>query len=314
MNRIFDRYIVSLFFLLLVTSCFTGIENTKKITTKDVAKVTQEKGSVKTSESRYNNIEVDSFPNWRAGKEFIVVDNNVTRIFVPSSAYDVDTLNLLGKTLKYIGYTEGNVLDNNPNVNLIFTDGKNELNYSTKKTLEDIKRQKLMLQVPFLVENDLIEEYNRQLCNKHFFLRTPIWYNEHGDMISGRKYIKVKIEHVYAGDKVFPLCVSFLTEEGERAYLFMSTKQSSVTNRLFDNLFSETDLRLNYPLISDIVWKHIVNGTVAFGMTKDECRLSLGIPSNIQEFPTNDGLQESWYYSDGMYLVFFDGLLKQFRK
>ncbi len=314
MNSIFDKYIISLFFLLLVTSCFTGIENTKKITDKDVEKVTQEKGFVKTSESRYNNIEVDSFPNWRVGKEFVVVDNSVKRIFVPSSDYDVDTLNLSGKTLKYIGYTEGNVLDNNPNVNLIFTDGKNELVYSTKKTLEVIKHQKLMLQVPFLIENDIIEEYSRQLCNKYFFIRTPIWYNELGDMITGRKYIKVKIEQVYAGNKVFPLRVSFLTEEGERAYLFMSTKQSPVQNRLFDNIFSETDLRLNYPFISDTVWKHIVNGTVAFDMTKDECRLSLGIPANIQEIPTNDGLQESWYYSDGMYLVFFDGLLKQFRK
>lgn len=314
MKTFFEKYIVLLCLLLLVASCFTGIENTKKITNKDVAKVIQDRGTEKDTESVYNRIEVDSFPDWDAGKCFIVVDDNVKRIFVPSSAYDLDTLNLLGKTLKYVGYTEGNVLDNEPKVNLKFTDGINEFVYSTKKTVEEIKRQKLMLQVPFMIETDLIDVYQRQIGGKSFCIRTPIWYNENGDMISGKKFIKVTIDNVYAGDKVFPLRVSFVTEDGTKAYLFMSTKQSSVQNRLFDNLFSTKDIRLNYPLISDVNWNHIVNGTVTLDMTKDECRLSLGTPTGIQERPTNDGLQEYWFYSDGMYLVFFDGLLKQFRK
>ena len=126
--------------------------------------------------------------------------------------------------------------------------------------------------------------------------------------------MKVKIVNVQSGDKVFPMRVAFETTNGEMAYVFMSINQSSVQNRLFDDLFSETDIRKNYPLISDENWENIINGTISLAMTKDECRLSLGNPGNIQEHPTNDGLLEYWFYSDGMYLVFFDGLLKQYRK
>lgn len=308
------KYIVFIFLAVTVSSCFTGIENTKKITNKDVEKVTQEKGIDKQIETEYNKIQVDSFPNWNIGKRFIVVDNNVRRIFSTSSNYDIDTLNLFGKTLKYVGHTVGNVLDNEPKINLRFNDGKNEYIYPTKKTIEEIKRQKLMLQIPFMIELDLIDEYQRQLGGKSFYIRTPIWYNENGEMISGKKFVKVTINKVYPGDKVFPLKISFTTEDGDMAYLFMSTKQSPVQNRLFDNLFSLSDLKLNYPLISNTTWNHIVNGTVTIDMTKAECQLSLGTPNSIQERPTNDGLQEYWFYSDGMYLVFFDGLLKQFRK
>ena len=62
-------------------------------------------------------------------------------------------------------------------------------------------------------------------------------------------------------------------------------------------------------------YEDIIKGLgLTLDMTKAECQLSLGTPNTIQERPTNDGLQEYWFYSDGMYLVFFDGLLKQFRK
>ena len=308
------KYIIPLLMSVMLSSCFTGVENTKKITEKDVAKVVQERGTGDVVETQYNDIRVDSFPHWEAGKRFFVVDNNVKRVFSPSSLYDIDALDLSNSVLEYVGYTEGNVLDNKPKVNLRFTDGKNEYVYPTKKTLEEIRNKGIMLQVPFMIEESLIDGYRNLIGGKDFYIRTPIWYDERGEMISGKKFVKVRITDVFPGDKVFPLKVSFVTEEGKTAYVFMSTKQSSVQNRLFDNLFSEKDIRLNYPAISDTNWNNIINGNVALEMTKDECRLALGQPSSIQERPTYDGLQEYWFYSDGMYLVFFDGLLKQFRK
>lgn len=304
--------VVAMFFM--ATSCFTGIENTKKITTKDVAKVEQERGRTITTESQYNAVKLDSFPNWNKGKLFYVVDDNVRLIFAPSTLYDVDTLHLSGRTLEYNGYTESSILDNEPKVNLHFRDGVNEYIYPTKKTINEIQRLGVMLQVPFMIEQELVSRYNTLLSGKTFYLKTSIWYDERGNMITGKKFIPVTIKNISPGDKVFPLRVSFVTKDEQTAYLFMSTKQSSVQNRLFDNLFSETDIRTNYPTISDANWAHIVNGSVAPEMTKDECRLSLGSPNSIQERPTYDGLQEYWFYSDGMYLVFFDGLLKQFRK
>lgn len=304
------------FFLMLIIfmSCFTGIENTKKITEKDVAKVEQIYGSMNIVESNYNKISVDSFPKWEIGRKFFVVDNNINRILTPTNTYDLDTLKLFGKELVYIGYNESSILDNEPKVNLKFTDGVNKYQYSTGKTLDTIKRMKLMLSVPFLVDIVLIDEYKKAVVGKEFYIKSSIWYNETGEMIPGKKYVKVRITDVSPGDKVFPLRLAFTTDDGKHANVFMSTKQSSVHNRLFDNLFSEKDIRINYPTISDENWQHIINGSVALDMTKNECLLSLGTPNDIQERPTYDGLQEYWFYSDGMYLIFFDGLLKQFRK
>lgn len=308
------KNIVVFLMAMLFFSCFTGIENTKKITEKDVARVVQLQGTQTGIESSYNYISVDSFPNWEIGRKFYVVDSNVKRVFTPSLSYDLDTLNLSGCELSYIGYDETSVLDNKPKVNLKFTDGVNEYSYATGKTLEDIKRMNLMLSVPFMVDEALVEKYKSTIKGKDFYVKTSIWYDEKGEMISGKKFVKVNINDVFPGDKVFPLRVSFTTDDGKIAYVFMSTRQSSVQNRLLDNLFSEKDIRLNYPSISDENWKHIVNGNVALEMTKDECRLALGTPNNIQERPTYDGLQEYWFYGDGMYLMFFDGLLKQYRK
>lgn len=314
MRIVFRKYMVSLLMLLLAASCFTGIENSKKITAKDVAKVEQSKGAVKELESRYNTIQVDTFPDWAVGKSFYVVDSNVKRIFAPSKDFDADTLNLENLRLRYLGYTESSVLDNEPKVNIRFTDGRKEYVYPTGKTLDEMKRLNLLLTVPFLVDEDMISGYNELISGKEFYIRTSLWYNKAGEMIKGRKYVKVRIDSVMSGDKVFPLKVGFTAENGEHAYLFMSTKQSSIQNRLFDNLFSQKDIRLNYPLISDANWNHIINGEVALEMTKDECKLALGLPNNIQERPTYDGLQEYWFYTDGTYLMFFDGLLKQFRR
>ena len=300
--------------MILFTSCFTGIENTKKITDKDVAKVAQKQNSAGAVQSVYNDVTVPAFPDWSEGQHFYVVDDNVRRLFQPSSDYDLDTLQLNGRILRYAGYTEGNVLDNEPSVNICFTDGTHTYIYPTKRTISEINRSEMPLRVPFMVDEALVLTYSSLLVGNEFYLRTSIWYDEQGEMVPGRKYIKVKILGVYPGDKVFPLRVKFETFDGEQAFLYMSTKQSSIQNRLFDNLFTTTNPRDAYPWISDEHWQCIISGTLVLDMTKEECRLSLGNPNTIQERPTNDGLQEYWFYTDGMYLVFFDGILKQYRK
>ena len=133
MRSFFEKYIALLLLVVLSTSCFTGIESTKKISDKDVAKVVQERGNTEDVSTAYNSVNVSNFPDWNVGKRFFVADNNIKRVFSPSSAYDVDTINLAERMLTYIGYTEGNVLDNEPNVNIRFTDGVHEYLYPTKK-------------------------------------------------------------------------------------------------------------------------------------------------------------------------------------
>ena len=93
----------------------------------------------------------------------------------------------------------------------------------------------------------------------------------------------------------------------------MTVGTSSISGRDFDSLFSLTDVRLQYPEITAENWTRIVNGEVVEGMTKQECRLSMGSPKSVNQRPDQTGLKEYWYYDGGRYLFFFDGLLKEFR-
>ena len=83
--------------------------------------------------------------------------------------------------------------------------------------------------------------------------------------------------------------------------------------RDFDSQFSMTDVRKQYPSIAPAIWDNIVNGKIAEGMTKEECRLAMGNPVNVRQLPDQSGLREYWYYDGGRYLFFVDGLLKEFR-
>ena len=82
----------------------------------------------------------------------------------------------------------------------------------------------------------------------------------------------------------------------------------------FDALFVAMDPHQAYPEIGDEMWKHITRSELVEGMTKEECRLSVGSPRRINEVPDQGGMREYWYYDGGSYLYFVDGLLSQFRR
>ena len=292
--------------LLMMSSCFTGVESTKKITDKDVKKVVE----VLTQEEVEANtlaIPTDSFACWNRGKQFYVCDNNARLIFAPSAAYNADTLNMKGKILAYDGYHLGSVLDNRNTVNIEFTDGKNKYVYSTDKTIGEIKSG---YTIPFLIDMDVVRFVASKLEQRTCYIKTPIWYDLNEEMTAGRKFVGVRIDSVLPGNKVFPLKVMFTDIEARRkAMLWMTAGGTVLKNRSFDALFSLTDLRKRFPDIESDVWQCIVAGKVKTGMTKNEVRLSLGNPSSINQRPTYEGVREYWYYPDGRYLYFEDGLL-----
>jgi hypothetical protein len=61
------------------------------------------------------------------------------------------------------------------------------------------------------------------------------------------------------------------------------------------------------------VWDNIIHGRVALDMTRSECRLSLGAPKTVDTRPGYSGVRELWVYENGAYLVFEDGLLRDYR-
>ena len=304
-------FICCIAMLLSLEGCFTGVESTKAITQKDVERAYSGNAG-KTTQTI--EIKLDTFPDWNMGKRFFVTDNNIRYVFSPSPQFNADTITLEGKEISYDGYTIGISIDGRPVVNLHFKYGTTGLQYNTNRTMDDItRRHSSRLEVPFLVDLDEVERLKDVLRGKSLYIKTSIWYDSNGEMTWGRKYVKVNITDVLPGDKVFPFRIEF-NDAGRTAYVFMSYRDNYL-QRSFDNLFSDADLRQLYPAISDENWQRIINGQIATYMTKEECRLSIGPPDNLERIPTYNGVREYWYYSNGTYLIFDEeGLLTTFRR
>ena len=303
-------------FCVLVTSCGTGIELTEHVTDKDVQRVMDQVNSRQPAVTL--DAYRDSLPAWKPGKRFYVADDRVKEMLAYVSGYDKDTLRLAGHTLVYSSseldglYFDG---DDRRQLSICFDYEVTglELVYRYGKVADTYRSG---FSLPMLIDMDMVEHVARQLVDKDFFIRTPIWYDRQSEqMISGRHFIKVHIDSVLPGNAVLPLRVLFTTiDTGERAMVWMNNNTSTMHGRDFDAMFVASDPHLAYPEITDSNWLHITRGEVVEGMTKEECRLSLGSPKRINENPDQRGMREYWYYDGGSYLYFVDGLLKQFRR
>ena len=297
---------------LSLSSCGTGIEVTDHVSDKDVQRVLNKDSGLQPAVSI--DTYVDSMPAWKNGKHFWVADDKVTQILAYTDAYDKDTLHLAGHVLSYAGYSlsgpiEGRRVyidfdDMETGLRLVYRYGKEADIYHTGFSL------------PMLIDLDMVDHVSQQLVGKEFFIRTPIWYDRISEqMVDGRHFIKVRIDSVLPGNAVLPLRVLFTAADtGEKAMVWMSNNTSTMHGRDFDALFTTVDPRLSHPAITDANWEQITRGQLVLGMTKDECRLSLGDPQRISERPDQAGMREYWYYDGGAYLFFVDGLLSQFRK
>ena len=300
--------------LLLLTACGTGIEVTEHVTDKDVKRAIGQidnRQPVVTLEPY-----VDSVPAWKTGKRFWVADKQVRLLFASSRDYGLDTADITGHVLTYQGYETGGIYDNRSTINLLLTDtadGSTYL-YRTGKTMPEFSSS---FSIPMLIDLDMVDHVARQVAGKDYYIRTGIWYDcESGQMKAGRHFIKVHIDEVLPGNAVMPLRVLFTAvDTGERAMTWLSDNNSvAMQDRSFDALFVATDPHLSHPDINDSTWELITRSSVAEGMTKDECRLSLGAPRHINELPSQGGMREFWYYDGGSYLYFVDGLLQEFRR
>lgn len=302
------------FMLMSLSGCFTGVESTKAITQKDVNKALEsDKKIIDDGGMSIYKIEYPIFSKWEKGKMFYVTDDNVKLLFNASTLGN-DTLSLKNKHLSYMGYSSDVAIDGKETVNIVLIDSlQHKFIYPTNKTLYELDRTTGSYSIPYLIDMDNVLKLRSMLTGKELYVRTPIWYDDNGNMIKGRKFIKVAIEDVLPGNKYFPYRIKF-KDLADVAYLYVSSEQSSVQNRLLSDLFSVTNPHDKYPTISDEKWALIIKGDLALDMTKDECRLSLGAPKTIERMPTYDGLKEYWTYDNGTYLIFEDGLLRKYRK
>lgn len=298
--------------LLGLTSCFTGIESTKKINlSREDRKLSKASAEEKFMDS------VSTFPlkEWNDGKKFIVADDKALLVIVPQEGrLPTPPDALKGSILSFAGVDSKINAAGQIILVALFADENYLYAYDTGKTFDEAMENLLSDQIPMLIDMDMIQEARNLLKGKSFWSRTNLWYDKDGNRIDGRKFVEVTVTDVMPGDMVFPLWLQIQDDNNETAYLFMNFGHADNESRAFHNLFSLSDIKKHYPNIDQDTWKLISRGQVAAGMTKEECRLALGNPKEINSGHDYSQTLDIWHYDNGIVLWFEDGRLVKIRQ
>ncbi|MDE7096016.1 MAG: hypothetical protein K2O47_00810, partial [Muribaculaceae bacterium] len=168
--------------------------------------------------------------------------------------------------------------------------------------------------LPLLADLELIEKWKEKINGKTLWTKSNLWYDRHGERCPGQKFAKVKVTDVLPTTGDFPMKVRICRRQGEEAYLQMNYTSDMFDSRNFASVFFLTDPKNNYPQISEENWDLIKDGKVGSGMTKDECKLALGNPDEVNSGHNHSQTMDIWQYANGTYLIFTDGLLTRFRQ
>lgn len=303
------------FFLSGSTACSTGIERTKTVKLSKADK----KFLIPAPEDIFmDSIAVEQLNQWKPGKSFRVADNKVSLLYevYDKSGRRCHEDSLEGKTAKYIGIKEmtnaaGNLVYI---VNFYIPDLEKTLQFRSGKDYRDLMNS-TWADFPFLIDEELVALIDERLRGREVWIKTPLWYDKDGVLTNGSKFIPVRIISVTPGTGVFAMNASF-TDGKTVANVPMNMKGSSSNyeSRSFSSLFSLNDPKLAYPGITPEIWEIICRGCLTVGMTKEECKLSLGNPKEVDTGHDWNSLMDYWKYDDGTYLLFQDGRLINYRK
>ncbi|MDE6552364.1 MAG: hypothetical protein K2K98_05305 [Muribaculaceae bacterium] len=297
---------------VVFTSCSTGIESTKKIRmTKEDVRLMEKTPEQKFAES----IQGSPLSSWPKGKPFLAMSDRTVYIFEPNGQSTENTdKSLKGKTLTFEGIENHTNPDLQEECVLIFSDGTQTYRYHTGKSTETAMKEIDSSRLPLISDIALIEEWKNQITGKTLWTKSNLWYDSTGDRKSGLKFAKVTIEDVCPATGDFPIMVKISGSEGESSYLQMNYTSDLHDSRNFAAIFFLSDPKGKYPHISKENWALIQRGKVGEGMTKEECKLSIGNPDEVRSGHNRSQTMDIWQYSDGTYLMFTDGLLTKFRQ
>lgn len=295
-----------------LTSCFTGIESTKKI---HLSREDKKLANPSPEERFMNQIIASPLKDWDLGKDFYVTDDKALLIIVPQEGLrSTPPDSIKGKILKFQGVESKMNAAGQLIVALAFTDDTYIYAYNTGKEFNDAMENLKSDQIPMLIDLAMVNETRNLLQGQKFWSRSPLWYDITGERINGKRFVPVTITDVTPGNNVFPLQIQILTEEGETAYMYMNYGNEDNESRAFANLFSFTDIRKRYPNIDNETWQFISEGKVKVGMTKEEVKLALGNPSDLNSGHDYSQTLDIWRYDNGQVLWFEDGRLVKIRR
>lgn len=271
---------------------------------------------VKTPEQKFSE-SIGGIPlsQWKEGKEFMAMSDRTLQIFepyginLPNSDYRME-----GKVLTFVG-TDSHV---NPDLKeecvIIFSDGATRLRYRTGKSTETAMNEIVSSKIPLMSDLDLIRLWEEKTKGSTLWTKSNLWYDAAGERIPGLKFAKVKVLEVLPSTGDFPVTLKISGDGGREAYLHMNYTSDLRDSRNFAAIFFLSDPKKKYPHISEEHWALIQQGKVAEGMTKEECKLSIGNPDEVRAGHNRSQTMDIWQYSDGTYLMFTDGLVTNYRQ
>lgn len=298
---------------LAMAGCFTGVESTPKITYSDVKR--SGAGAAPTPEQSFLSEVAPQPPaEWQPGKRFYVADPKAALVF--SSAADLGSLagqELAFHAIRPVASVTGEEVTE---IEFVTPAGQSVFYRDNLPYAEVAARRQL--EVPFTIEMSIVDAVKRQLAGQRYYVITPHWYSADGSQaVNGLRYVQAEVVDVAPGTGIYPVRVVMRpldAEPGELYSLYMTLGNARTSTRNFFTLFSFKNPREQYPRIDDDTWDLIAHSRVKLGMTRDECRLALGAPQTVGQRATTAGMVEYWSYSDGVYLLFDEGLLSYFRK
>lgn len=297
-----------------LTSCFTGVEGTNKI---NLSRQDKKKLAPSPEDTFLADVKGLPLARWEPGKEFIAAADRTALIFVQENLdVNPESLGIGGKTLLYKGWETATAPDGTLKVIIDFDlDGK-ILKFDTSRPVEQASAEVVSSDIPMMIDVAMIQKADSLMKGKSLWTRSSLWYNKEGHRTDGAKYVPVTIDSVIPGSLVFPAEVIFHDATGNVASMFMNLDNTASDSRSFPNIFSLSDPRTRYPSVTDEVWTLIQHGRVRPGMTKEECRLSLGNPSDVASGHDWSQTLDIWRYDNGNYvfLRFEDGVLIDLRR
>ncbi len=294
---------------VVATSCHTGVDSTDRI---EITRKERRLMKISEADTLLNDAVGDSLSQWKTGRPFLAVSDRTAFIFDASTtAANPSALGLGGKTLTFCRMGSKTAPDGQVRATIIFSDGKSDYVYDTGRSATDAKSIRAD-RLPLLVDLISVGRADSILRMRQLWILTPDRYAPDGTVRHERKFSKITVDSVTPGTDALPFSIWFTTDKGAR-YVLTGLPPATAHTRTFPSLFAMSDPRNDYQHIYPDVWENICNGKVATGMTKEECRLALGSPADIDRARNWSVLSERWSYPGGVVLIFDDGRLVNFR-
>ena len=298
--------VATLMLSLFFTGCFTGIETTNKInlSKKDIETVKP------SDEDRFlSDIRFLALKDWKPEKPFLITDDKFSILVEgPGRAMLHKGDTIFFKTSEIAKSAGGG-----ESTRIIFDTRYGETSYPIEKDIMSASNSIAASDIALTIDLEIVNTVREKLKGQTVWTRSALWYDDSLNYKKGKKFLKVNINEVKPGNSFFPLLVEFSDEDNEKGSFLMNVGFSGNESRNFGKLFSLTDPKDNYKNISAENWSAIQSEKLNPGMTKEECRLSRGNPTDVDNGHNYSNTMEIWFYPDGSYLQFVDGLLVNFK-